>query len=197
MRLRQWIFSAFFFLVSVIFLLSSKTLFHSRSNENALSNSLPAASQCEALLLPNHEYYPYLKNFFQKAQKSIIGTVYLVKVSRFPDNEPSDLLRELVAARKRNVHVELVLENSDEDRESNASNQFAAEMLQKAGVEVRFDSARVATHAKTFVIDGRYCFLGSHNLTHAAMAKNAELSIFVDSVEMAKSITDFIRQIPR
>ncbi len=194
MRLRQWVLSALLFLVSVGFLLYSKALFTPESVPAALS--LPAASDCQALLLPNKDYYPYLKRYFQKAETSIIGTIYLVKTSNYPDNEPSDLLRELIAASKRNVQVDIVLEYS-EDKDSVESNQQAAQILQKAGVKVRFDSAKFATHAKTFVIDGRYCFLGSHNLTHAAMSKNAELSIFVDSAEMAKEITDFVQQIPR
>ena len=196
MRLRQWLLSAFLFLVSVVFLLYSKTLFKSSDGDNARTLSLAAATDCQALLLPNQDYYPYLRDHFKKAQSSIIGTIYLVKVSNYPDNEPSELLRELIAASKRNVKVEILLENSD-DKDSIVSNQQAADMLKKAGVQVRLDSARVATHAKTFVIDGRYCFLGSHNFTHAAMSRNAELSIFVDSTEMGKKITDFIRQIPQ
>ncbi|MCI0412498.1 phospholipase D-like domain-containing protein [bacterium] len=196
MRRRQWLISAFLFLTSVIFLLFSKTLFTSGTSERNGALALSEASECHALLLPNREYYPYLKGFFQKAEKSIVGTVYLVRANSFPDNEPSDLLRELIAASKRNVQVEILLENS-EDKDSLESNRFAAQMLEKAGVQVRFDSAKIATHAKTFVIDGRYCFLGSHNLTHAAMARNAELSIFVDSPEMGEKITNFVRQIPR
>src|SRR5687768_13299905 len=196
MRPRQWIVSAFLFVVSVVFLFYSKTLFTSRAADPLNGQVLPAAIDCQALLLPNKDYYPYLKKYFQQAETSIVGTIYLVKTSDYPDNEPSDLLRELIAASKRNVQVDIVLERSD-DKESVESNRTAGEMLQKAGVQVRFDSAKVATHAKTFVIDGRYCFLGSHNLTHAAMSRNAELSIFVDSSEMGKKITDFIHQIPR
>ena len=160
----QWLISALLFLVSVFFLLFSKTLFTSGTGEGNKALALSAASECPVLLLPNREYYPHLKSLFQKAETSIVGTVYLVKANNFPDNEPSDLLRELIAASKRNVQVEIVLENS-EDKVSLESNQYAARMLEKGGVKVRFDSARVATHAKTFVIDGRYCFLGSHNLT--------------------------------
>jgi phosphatidylserine/phosphatidylglycerophosphate/cardiolipin synthase-like enzyme len=196
MRRRQWVISAFLFLVSVVFLLFSKTLFTSQTGQNNASLELPAANECKALLLPNQDYYPYLRSHFQKAQTSIIGTIYLVRASHYADNEPADLLRELIAASKRKVHIEIVLEYSD-DKESVASNQEAARLLQNAGVNVRFDSSKVATHAKTFVIDGRYCFLGSHNLTHAAMSRNAELSIFVDSTEMGKKITDFVQQIPR
>ena len=195
MRPRQWIISVILFLVSVVFLLYSKTLFPSLKEDGVSSVLLPTGNNCEALLLPNEDYYPYLKRHFQKAEVSIIGTIYLVRISNYPDNEPAALLRELIAARKRNVQVDLLIESSGE-KESLESNKHAAQMLQKAGVNVRFDSARLATHAKTFVIDGRYCFLGSHNFTHAAMSKNAELSIFVDSPEIGKKISDFIRQIP-
>jgi phosphatidylserine/phosphatidylglycerophosphate/cardiolipin synthase-like enzyme len=196
MRLRQWVLSAFLFVLSVFFLVYSNTLFTSRGAQNATTSiAVPSPSDCQALLLPNEDYYPYLKRYFQKAERSIIGTIYLVKASNYPDNEPAALLRELTSARKRNVQVEIVLEYSD-DKDSIESNQAAAEILRKAGVKVRMDSAKVATHAKTFVIDGRYCFLGSHNFTHAAMSKNAELSIFVDSPDMGKKITEFVRQIP-
>jgi phosphatidylserine/phosphatidylglycerophosphate/cardiolipin synthase-like enzyme len=196
MRRRQWLLSAFLFVVSVIFLLFSKTLFTSGAPERNTEPALSQASECKALLLPNREYYLQLKSFFRKAEKSIVGTVYLVKVNNFPDNEPSDLIRELIAASKRNVEVEILLENS-EDKDLLESNRSAAQLLENAGVRVRFDSATVVTHAKTFVIDGRYCFLGSHNLTHAAMTRNAELSIFLDSSEMAEKIGNFVRQIPR
>ena len=195
MRPRQWVLSLFLFVISVIFLLYSKTLFPPLRDERASTTLLPAGNDCQALLLPNEEYYPFLKRHFQKSEVSIIGTIYLVRASNYPDNEPAALLRELIAARNRNVQVDLLLESSG-DKDSVESNLQAAEMLKKAGVTVRFDSARVSTHAKTFVIDGRYCFLGSHNFTHAAMSKNVELSIFVDSPEIGKKITDFIRQIP-
>jgi phosphatidylserine/phosphatidylglycerophosphate/cardiolipin synthase-like enzyme len=196
-RFRQWVISVSFFLISVLFLLYSKTLFHARSDRSDDPLNAIETIDCQAHLLPNQDYYPYLKRYFQKAQKSIIGTVYLVKTADFPDNEPADLLRELVAASKRNVEVDLVLERSEDVRDINYSNELAAATLQKAGVHVRFDPVNMATHAKTFVIDGRYCFLGSHNLTHAAMTRNAELSVFIDSTEMAQKITDFVQQIPK
>jgi phosphatidylserine/phosphatidylglycerophosphate/cardiolipin synthase-like enzyme len=196
MRRRRWLFSAFLFVISVIFLLFSKTLFTSGAPEREKEPALSEASECKALLLPNREYYLHLKNSFRKAEKSIVGTVYVVKANNFPDNEPSDLLRELIAASNRNVKVEILLENS-KDKDLLESNRSAAQMLENAGVKVRFDTESIATHAKTFVIDGRYCFLGSHNLTHAAMSRNAELSIFLESPEMAEKITNFVRQIPR
>jgi len=179
-----------------VFLLFSRTLFEPGGRQTTVPSGIELTTPCEALLLPNKEYYPYLKNYFRKAEKSIVGTVYLVKTANYPDNEPADLLRELIAAKKRNVEVNLVVDISNDDRDASEANMQAAELLRKAGIPVRFDTASVATHSKTFVIDDRYCFLGSHNLTHAAMSRNAELSIFLDSPEMARKITEFVLRIP-
>ena len=88
MRPRQWVLSVFLFVVSVVFLFYSKTLFPPLKGEEASTTLLPAGSDCQALLLPNEEYYPYLKRHFQKSEVSIIGTIYLVRASNYPDNEP-------------------------------------------------------------------------------------------------------------
>jgi phosphatidylserine/phosphatidylglycerophosphate/cardiolipin synthase-like enzyme len=196
MRFRQSIISLTVFLIAVIFLVFSKSLFHPAATPLQDPVQAMATTDCHALLLPNQEYYPYLKTYFQKAEKSIVGTVYLVKTADYPNNEPAELLRELIAASKRKVEVDLVLERS-EYKDLDDSNATAAETLRNSGVHVRFDPADTATHAKTFVVDGRYCFVGSHNLTHAAMSRNIELSVFIDSKEMAQKITDFVRQIPK
>ncbi len=197
MRRKQWFFSILLFAVSLSFLLYSKYLFPP-DPVRTLQTAVPATSpeQCGAVLLVNKDYYPFLKEHFRNARHKIVGTVFLLKTGNYRDNEPADLIRELIAARKRNVDVELVLDLSAADHSSNEANINASRILQEAGVSVRFDSADVATHSKSFVIDDRYCFVGSHNLTHSAMALNEELSIYVDSPEMAKKITEFIQQIP-
>ena len=195
MRLRQWVVSIIFFAVSVGFLLFSKAFFSPRGNEHIDALSELPATECRVRLLPNQDYYPVLKSYFQKAQTTISGTVYLVKTADYPNNEPADLLRELAAASKRNVHVDLVLEQGD-SKDGTESNESAAQILQNAGVNVRFDPSDIATHAKTFVVDGRYTFIGSHNLTHAAMSRNEELSVFIDSPEIAQKVTKFIQEIP-
>jgi PLD-like domain len=197
MRRKQWFFSILLFAVSLSFLLYSKYLFPP-DPVRALQKAVPITSpeQCGAVLLVNKDYYPFLKEHFRNARHKIVGTVFLLKTGNYRDNEPADLIRELIAARKRNVDVELVIDLSAADHGSNETNLDASRTLQEAGVRVHFDTADVTTHSKSFVIDDRYCFVGSHNLTHSAMAVNEELSVFVDSPEMAKKITDFIRQIP-
>jgi phosphatidylserine/phosphatidylglycerophosphate/cardiolipin synthase-like enzyme len=196
-RLRQWSFSILLFAASLSFLLFSKYFFTAAPAPESQS-SLPVATTAESqiILLANKDYYPFLKQRIRAAQKTITGTVYLFKAAPFRDNEPSDLLHELIMARKRKVDVNLVIDISSGDQEDKAANLYASELLRKGGVKVLLDSSTITTHAKTFVIDDRYCFVGSHNLTHAAMSQNEELSLFVDSPEMAKKIEEFIRQIP-
>jgi phosphatidylserine/phosphatidylglycerophosphate/cardiolipin synthase-like enzyme len=197
MRPKQWVLSILLFSVSISFLLFSKNFFRQPpSSQTQLALPRVSVPQTDVILLANKDYYPVLKQHFEQAQKSIVGTVYLFKTSAARGNEPSDLLRELILARKRNVDVDLVMDLSDDDRESKEANLRAGLILEKAGIKVRYDTVDVTTHAKAFVIDGRYCFVGSHNLTHTAMTMNEELSLYVDSAEMGHKITDFIREIP-
>jgi phosphatidylserine/phosphatidylglycerophosphate/cardiolipin synthase-like enzyme len=158
-------------------------------------STIPAPTN-SIVVLANREYYPYLKRYFRKAERKITGTVFLFKTAAFRDNEPADLLNELTAASKRKVSVNLVLELSADNRDYNEANKAAGELLKKSGVQVHFDLPKITTHAKTFVIDDRYCFVGSHNFTHAALSSNQELSLLIDSPEVAAKITRFIDQIP-
>ncbi|HJZ12755.1 MAG TPA: phospholipase D-like domain-containing protein [Acidobacteriota bacterium] len=194
---KQWFLSVVLFTGSLCFLVYSKHFFSSDSfTESAISLPGIKAPQQNVVLLADAEYYPVLKEHFRKAEKKILGTIYLFKTAAYRDNEPADLMRELIAAQQRGVSVELVLDISSEDANSDDANIRAATALSKAGVKVSFDSSHVSTHAKAFVIDDRYCFIGSHNLTHSAMASNKELSVFVDSTDMAQKVTEFISQIP-
>lgn len=197
MRRRQWLLSAILFLLSLGFLYYSKNLFPPGRVQAAVT-ALPVAPapQGNIVVLANKDYYPVLKDHIRDARKSIHGTIFLFKTTTFRDNEPADLLHELVAAARRHVNVDLVVELSSETREYNEANRHAADVLRKAGASVRVDNESVTTHAKVFVIDGRYCFVGSHNFTHAAMAMNQELSLLIDSPDLAAKIETFINQIP-
>jgi phosphatidylserine/phosphatidylglycerophosphate/cardiolipin synthase-like enzyme len=197
MRRKQWAISALLFAASLFFVLYSQQFFQQRKEEPQ-TTALPSAKEParNIILLANEDYYPFLKQHFRQAQKRIRGTVYFFKLTSHRENEPTELLHELVAASKRNVDVDLVVEISSDNKEATDANLEAATMLKNSGVKIRFDLARVTTHSKVFVIDDRYCFVGSHNLTHAGLAMNQELSLYVDSPELAMQITNFVRQIP-
>src|SRR3990172_2899031 len=123
MQRGRWFLSALLFLISVGFLFFSKSFLSDTMVPPSLTSPpSTSAPQCNVVLLANNDYFPYLKSHFQKAEKKIIGTIYLFKTASYRNNEPAELLRELIAARKRNVSVEMVIDSSPDDRETRDAN---------------------------------------------------------------------------
>ena len=58
-------------------------------------------------------------------------------------------------------------------------------MLRRNKISVYFDSRKTTTHTKIVVIDKRFCFIGSHNMTHSALAYNHEFSLLIDNLSLA------------
>lgn len=154
--------------------------------------NLPA----QITLLRNSDYAPALMEGIREAKKSIVVTMFLFKMTDSPGNLPRKVAEELVRARGRGVEVTVLLEQNDRPGESlNDDNRTTAQFLKRGGVKVFFDTPRVTTHVKAVVIDGRWVYLGSHNLTQSALRHNNELSLRIDSRELAAEITGFLDRI--
>ena len=147
-------------------------------------------------LLANREYAPALIDGIREARKSITCCYYLFKVGTGRNNLPHRIAEELVAARRRGVEVTVILENQGKRRDRlDAGNHATANFLVSGGVKVFFDSPNVTTHTKVVVIDDRYVFLGSHNLSQGALTRNNELSLLVDSPELAAEVLARLKQL--
>ena len=79
------------------------------------------------------------------------------------------IARALVAASKRGVQVEAILDKSQATDE-----RSAAGLMAQAGIPVDIDAAHAIAHNKVMVIDGRTIITGSFNFTESAEARNAE-----------------------
>jgi phosphatidylserine/phosphatidylglycerophosphate/cardiolipin synthase-like enzyme len=144
-------------------------------------------------LLINRDYGAALLTGLREARSSIIVSCYLFKITKYPGNMPHRIADELIRARQRGVAVSVILEQSpDESDFLNRENRATASLLTPSGIKVRFDSLRKTSHAKVVVIDDRWVFLGSHNLTHSALSRNNELSVRIDSPEMARQIKTYL-----
>jgi phosphatidylserine/phosphatidylglycerophosphate/cardiolipin synthase-like enzyme len=145
-------------------------------------------------LLPDHKYYDALSNGIRKAKKEIVGCFFLFNATDRKGNLPMALAGELVAARKRGVKVSLELEQSASGKGTvYEQNRKAAAFLLEGGVNVRFDAPKTVAHVKAMVIDGRYVYLGSHNITQSALKYNNELSLLIDSPELAAEVTAYLK----
>ncbi len=144
-------------------------------------------------MLADEKYYDALSSAILRARKEIKGCFFLFKTTTGRDNLPMALVDELIAARRRGVTVSIELEQDPLGKGSvYEQNRRAAALLSAGGVKVRFDVPKITTHVKAMVIDGRYVFLGSHNLTQSALKFNNELSVMVDSREFAAEVASYL-----
>ena len=148
------------------------------------------------LILKNREYGEALVQGIRTARTSISCAFYLFKISGSRNSQTLMIADELIRARKRGVAVTVILEidSGTKDRLSEENRQ-TADYLSRGGVKVSFDSPTVVTHAKAVVIDGRYVYLGSHNLTQSALRHNNELSVRIDSPELAAEVAAYLEKL--
>ena len=143
-------------------------------------------------LLENGAYSGALRTRLRQSKRRIICAFYLFKLAERGRNLPAAVAAELIAARQRGVEVTVIL---DQGRSARLENREAASLLAQNGVKVRFASRRRTTHVKAVVIDDRYVLVGSHNLTQSALAHNNELSLLLDSPELAARVTRYLEAI--
>lgn len=146
-------------------------------------------------VLSNQEYADALLHGIREARASIICSFYLFKIGDGMNNLPRRIAEELIRARKRGVTVTVILEKTGKDNDTlDADNRRTASLLAQDGVTVHFDSPRVTTHNKVVVIDNRHIYLGSHNITQAALKYNNELSVRIESPELASEILSYLER---
>ncbi len=149
----------------------------------------------QIMLLPDKSYYPMLLKFIRGARHRIDMVMYIFKKGSGKNNRPSKVALELIKARQRGVKVEVVLDNSDWNEGVNEANRKVARYLRKNKVAVRFESKKKTTHSKVVVVDQRFVFVGSHNMTHSALGKNHEMSLLLDSPKVARQMVRYIERI--
>lgn len=147
-------------------------------------------------VLVNRDYLPSLKDAIAKAKKEITLSFFHFKTKGSRDSYPDVIMASLIAASQRGVKVLVLLEqgrNPDED--NTRENRQTMERLRKMGVIVHLDSPLTTTHTKMAVIDGKYTFIGSHNMTQSALKYNNEISVLIESPQVAAEALDYIESL--
>jgi phosphatidylserine/phosphatidylglycerophosphate/cardiolipin synthase-like enzyme len=153
-----------------------------------------ATHEARVTLLKDNEFAEAILVGIRNARKSITCSYYLFVVHG--KKESGKVLDELVRARRRGVDVRVILEKTRNKKDRlNEENLHTGALLARGGVKVFFDTPDVVTHLKVTVIDGRYVFMGSHNLTEGALRHNNELSVLIDSPELAGETLSYLNQL--
>lgn len=140
-------------------------------------------------LLPNPEFLKWLLAAIRKAKKRIVVVNYLAAIEHDRRGSAVRVAKALVAAARRGVKVEVVLEGS-KFRENMAFYRF----LRDAGADVWMDTSLTFIHTKAVLLDDRTLLVGSHNITSPALVSHHELSAAFTG---RKPVRDFKKELER
>ena len=157
------------------------------------SLGLPAE---DVQLITNNQYVPTAQKTIREAKQSIqvmmFEMVHYAGRSRSPSNL---LIKELIAASKRGVKVEVILDVRKEEDRTAKRNRYTGKILSDGGVEVIYDPLDRTTHAKVIVADGELTLLGSTNWTYSALSSNNEASVLIRSKDVARELGAYFNKV--
>jgi phosphatidylserine/phosphatidylglycerophosphate/cardiolipin synthase-like enzyme len=87
---------------------------------------------------------------------------------------------ELLQASNRGVNVSVLV-----------NNDYILPILKSSKISVKKVNTSKVMHVKLVIIDQKYLFLGSHNLTKNAFDLNHEISVLLDDVESINKCSNF------
>lgn len=109
-----------------------------------------------------------------------------IEVYTFSD---TDILRELVDAKKRGVNIRVILEENPYGGYS--ANREIKNKLSYYGIESKWDNkAYNYTHSKFMIIDGKTGYIMTLNLTKSAFTKNREFGVIVQDERIVNELED-------
>lgn len=112
------------------------------------------------------------------AELDAANTSILVQAYSFTS---APIAKALVAAHKRGVQIEVIL-----DKSQRTEKYTSADFVAHAGVPTYIDDRHAIAHNKVMVIDGQTVITGSFNFTNAAEERNAENLLVIRSPELAQ-----------
>ena len=149
----------------------------------------------EAKLLLDRDYFTALLDGVDLARSEIFLSAYLFRTIENAKGYPEAVLKRLLAAAKRGVRVDVVVERNQDADDLNRSNAETAERLKQGGIRVCMDAPDRVMHTKLVVIDRRYVLIGSHNLTQSALKYNHEASVWIDSAPLAEEALLYMKSL--
>ena len=155
-----------------------------------------AVFQAEVVLLIGQVFFDNLIKAIDEAKLSVLITQYQWKWNIHQRHSRVQRLgAAIVRAKGRGVVVKVLMNKEAQSHHLTRINRVAGDQLSKVGCLVKFLSPGTTLHAKTWVIDGRLSFVGSHNISARSLGFNEEVSVRIDSKEVAVLMTRFFERL--
>ena len=101
----------------------------------------------------------------------------------------------IARACSRGVKVSVILNQESPKRPLTVINRVSANKLESLGCKVKMRRGGVLLHTKMFMIDNRYSFVGSHNISTRSLTANEEITCKIDSVFVAESMRQYFNRL--
>lgn len=123
----------------------------------------------------------------QLVLKTITTAQHEIRLMGYSFTSP-EVVRSLIAAKRRGVDVRVVLDWKANAGKNNSAGRAAMNLLAGAGIPVRTANAWKILHDKVIIADGRNTQVGSFNYSRAADRSNSEnvLVVWDDPVVAAE-----------
>lgn len=141
-------------------------------------------------VLSGLDYFRRLPALLQNVTTSLDVCLFHIALPE-PTHPTRLLLAALVAAHNRGVAVRVLLDadRPEDPYRSSVINAPAQVYLTAAGIPVQFDSTERLLHSKYLVADGSLVILGSHNWSAGSYFAYDDLSLVIQSVELAQTLS--------
>jgi len=141
--------------------------------------------------LKKDNYVNVVSQSIENARKTVFITMFGVSPGTINQNEKStSIIGQIIRAAIRGVNCRIVLSATGPHARINAFNYKAAEKMREAGVKVKFMGGHELLHQKQIIIDGSITIVGSHNISARAITKNRDISIMIQSLDIASFAMD-------
>jgi len=141
----------------------------------------------------NRQHFDSLLGLFKSARKKIWVLMYGMSYNtRYPGSKPNRLIDSLIGAHKRGIEVKVILDKSNYNQILNDVNETTKKHLEEGGVDVRFESEAVTTHAKLIVADDKVV-VGSPNWGYKALEIRNENSLIISDPETVNFFEKYFR----
>lgn len=137
--------------------------------------------------------------FFDELIKSIRESKEIIRVVQYQwkwniherFSKVQILGAEIAKARTRNVNIRVILNQESPKRNLSKINSVSNDMLARLGCETRMLRTASILHTKMWIIDNKYTFTGSHNISGRSLTINEETSVKIDSETYASFMTKY------
>ena len=140
-------------------------------------------------IVNDREYFDRVFELIDSADSSIHLIMFEIKYyEKYPNSEVNQLVEKLIAKNAAGVDVKIIVDQFLTDK-------LAVELLQKTGVNIKWDSTKLTTHNKLMIVDVRVVLIGSTNWSYYSFSKNHESNVIFHDGATAKKFESYFERL--